>query len=60
MLMGGRRDSFCGKISVCNNLWQYGIKFTLITNFIRKRRLSPDFLFGLDQSFAATCRMVEG
>src|SRR5579884_3140815 len=29
MLMGGRRDSFCGKISVCNNLWQYGIRFTL-------------------------------
>ena len=26
MLMGGRRDSFCGKISVCNNLWQYGIQ----------------------------------
>src|SRR3989442_14033158 len=29
MLMGGRRDSFCGKISVCNNLWQYGTKFSL-------------------------------
>ncbi len=29
MLMGKRRDSFCGKISVCNNLWQYGIKFSL-------------------------------
>ena len=27
MLMGARRDSFCGKMSVCNNLWQYGIKF---------------------------------
>ena len=23
-----RRDSFCGKLSVCNNLYQYGIKFT--------------------------------
>ena len=23
-----RRDSFCGKFSVCNNLYQYGIKFT--------------------------------
>src|SRR5271169_2169586 len=31
MLMGGRRDSFCGKISVCNNLWQYGIRNTLTT-----------------------------
>ena len=24
-----RRDAFCGKISVCNNLRQYGIPFTL-------------------------------
>ena len=24
-----RRDAFCGKISVCNNLVQAGIKFTL-------------------------------
>ena len=23
-----RRDSFCGKLSVCNNLYQYGIPFT--------------------------------
>jgi L-fucose isomerase-like protein len=23
-----RRDAFCGKLSVCNNLYQYGIKFT--------------------------------
>ncbi|MCB0226949.1 MAG: fucose isomerase, partial [Anaerolineae bacterium] len=25
----GRRDAFCGKISVCNNLYQYGIPFTV-------------------------------
>ncbi len=24
-----RRDAFCGKISVCNNLYQYGIPYTL-------------------------------
>ena len=24
----GRRDAFCGKLSVCNNLYQYGIPFT--------------------------------
>ena len=24
-----RRDAFCGKISVCNNLRQYGLKFSL-------------------------------
>jgi L-fucose isomerase-like protein len=23
-----RRDAFCGKLSVCNNFYQYGIKFT--------------------------------
>jgi L-fucose isomerase-like protein len=27
-----RRDAFCGKISVCNNLRQYGIPFTLTTD----------------------------
>lgn len=26
-----RRDSFCGKISVCNNLYQYGIPYTVTT-----------------------------
>jgi len=26
-----RRDSFCGKISVCNNLRQYGYKYSLTT-----------------------------
>lgn len=26
-----RRDAFCGKLSVCNNLRQYGIKYSLTT-----------------------------
>ena len=26
-----RRDAFCGKLSLCNNLWQYGIKYSLTT-----------------------------
>lgn len=26
--LDSRRDAFCGKISVCNNLYQYGIPFT--------------------------------
>lgn len=58
MLMGGRRDSFCGKISACNNLWQYGIKYTLTAN----HTVAPDseaFRKDLD-SFAATCRVVRG
>ncbi|MDE3178668.1 MAG: fucose isomerase, partial [Acidobacteriota bacterium] len=58
MKMGGRRDSFCGKISVCNNLWQYGIHFTLT----RQHTTSPDSeSFKEDlRSFAATCRIVKG
>jgi L-fucose isomerase-like protein len=58
MLMGGRRDSFCGKISVCNNLWQYGIHFTLTS----RHTVSPKSdLFGSDlKAFAATCRVLKG
>ena len=26
-----RRDSFCGKMSICNNLRQYGIPYSLTT-----------------------------
>ena len=28
-----RRDSWCGKISVCNNLYQYGIKYSLTSQY---------------------------
>ena len=31
LALGKRRDSFCGKLSVCNNLYQYGIPFTNTT-----------------------------
>ena len=31
MTVRNRRDSFCGKMSVCNNLRQYGIGFSLTT-----------------------------
>ncbi len=31
MTIADRRDSFCGKMSVCNNLKQYGIKYSLTT-----------------------------
>jgi L-fucose isomerase-like protein len=58
MMMGGRRDSFCGKISACNNLWQYGIRYTLT----RQHTVAPDsdaFRSDLDR-FAATCRVVKG
>ncbi|MEJ2560712.1 MAG: fucose isomerase, partial [Anaerolineae bacterium] len=28
----GRRDAFCGKISVCNNLYQFGYPFSVTQN----------------------------
>jgi L-fucose isomerase-like protein len=58
MLMGARRDSFCGKISVCNNLWQYGIRFSLTA----QHTVSPDTdSFRADlRRFGATCRIVRG
>lgn len=53
-----RRDSFCGKLSVCNNLKQFGIPFSLTTQHTE----SPDSeLFKEDVSwFAAVCRVVNG
>jgi L-fucose isomerase-like protein len=58
MLLATRRDSFCGKISVCNNLWQYGIKYSL-TSQHTQAPTSPAFLADL-KAFAATCRIVKG
>ncbi len=31
MTIAVRRDSFCGKMSACNNMMQYGIKYSLTT-----------------------------
>src|SRR5205807_4219990 len=31
MSIAFRRDSFCGKMSICNNLKQYGIPYSLTT-----------------------------
>lgn len=53
-----RRDSFCGKISVCNNLRQYGIPFSL-TQRHTVAPSSPEFRQEL-QSFGAVCRVVRG
>ena len=43
MLMGERRDSFCGKISVCNNLWQYGIKYSLTSQHTSAPSRRPSY-----------------
>lgn len=53
-----RRDSFCGKISVCNNLMQYGYPFTLTTRHT-VHPLSDSFKADLKQ-FLGVCRVVKG
>mgnify|MGYP001554826161 CR=1 FL=1 len=53
-----RRDSFCGKMSACNVLTQYGIPFTLTTRHT-DRPDSPTFLADL-ASFAGVCRVATG
>ena len=53
-----RRDSFCGKLSVCNNLRQYGIPFTL-TQQHTEDVASEAFIQDLHE-FAAVCRVVKG
>ena len=58
MTIAFRRDSFCGKMSVCNNLKQYGIPYSLTA----LHTVSPDSdTFQNDLAwFAAVCRVVNG
>ena len=58
MTIADRRDSFCGKMSACNNLTQYGITFSLTAAHTVDPE-SPAFAADL-QGFAATCRIVKG
>jgi L-fucose isomerase-like protein len=58
MTVADRRDSFCGKMSVCNNLRQYGIPFTL-TSLHTVAPGSESFRQDLRQ-FVSTCRVVRG
>jgi L-fucose isomerase-like protein len=58
MSIAYRRDSFCGKMSACNNLRQYGIPYSLTTS----HTVSPsaaEFKKDLEW-FAGTCRVVNG
>lgn len=53
-----RRDAFCGKISVCNNLYQYGYPYSVT----EQHTLSPKseaFKAEL-KKFVAVCRVVNG
>ena len=58
MAISRRRDSFCGKISACNNLRQAGISFTLTESHTVKAT-SEEFKEDLDR-FASICRVVRG
>ncbi len=53
-----RRDAFCGKISVCNNLNQYGIPFSLTERHVVDPE-SDSFRDDIRQ-FSAVCRIVRG
>lgn len=56
--LDSRRDAFCGKISVCNNLYQYGIPFTDTTYHtydIKDPLVKADII-----KFAGICRVVNG
>jgi L-fucose isomerase-like protein len=58
MTIRDRRDSFCGKMSACNNLTQYGIPYSL-TALHTVAPGSPEFRKDLDW-FLAVCRVVKG
>ena len=58
MTLADRRDSFCGKMSACNNLTQFGIKFSL-TSLHTVDPESESFRSDLNR-FASTCRVVRG
>jgi L-fucose isomerase-like protein len=58
MTITHRRDSFCGKMSACNNLTQYGIPYSL-TTLHTEAPDSPEFHKDLAW-FAAVCRVVRG
>jgi len=58
MSIAHRRDSFCGKMSICNNLTQYGIPFSL-TTLHTEAPGSAEFAADLAW-FAAVCRVVRG
>lgn len=58
MTIADRRDSFCGKMSVCNNLQQYRIPYSL-TTLHTEAPASPEFKKDLDW-FAAVCRVANG
>jgi L-fucose isomerase-like protein len=58
MTIRDRRDSFCGKMSACNNLMQYGIPYSL-TSLHTESPSSEQFQKDLDW-FISICNVVRG
>jgi L-fucose isomerase-like protein len=58
MTIAVRRDSFCGKMSACNNLMQYGINYSLTTLHTESLG-SEEFKADLEW-FSQVCRIVKG
>jgi L-fucose isomerase-like protein len=54
----GRRDAFCGKLSVCNNLYQYGISFT--DTELHTCDVAGEVFAGDLDRFIRVCRTVRG
>jgi len=53
-----RRDAFCGKLSVCNNFYQYGIPFTDTT--LHTCKIDSEVFAKDVVRFASVCRVVKG
>ena len=53
-----RRDAWCGKISVCNNLYQFGIKYSLTTKHVVAIN-DESFIADL-KNFVAVCKVIKG
>ena len=58
MTIKHRRDSFCGKMTACNNLMQYGINYSL-TTLHTETLTSAEFKADLEW-FSQVCRIVKG
>ena len=56
--LASRRDAFCGKFSVANNFYQYGVPFTDTTSHTSDVD-GPEFAADLDR-FVRVCRVVRG
>jgi L-fucose isomerase-like protein len=53
-----RRDAFCGKISVCNNLRQYGLRYSLTSSHTsdpKSEAFNADLI-----KFVSVCKVVNG